>query len=98
VFEFSYRVVSSGWSETRVVDDKNHAVLVASYLSDALGDLIEAVAVIAEGATAARCSYEDEPGEYRWIFERTRDQVDDTILGLRGRPQRGARRPGRPSV
>jgi len=63
VFEFDYRLVGTGWSEARVADAHRHAVLPASYLLDALGNLIEAVALVVEGAGEARCSWDEEPGE-----------------------------------
>lgn len=82
VFEFDYRLIGTGWSEARVADERNHATVTASYLSDALRDLIEAVALITEGSTAARCSFEEEPGEYRWIFDRRDDIVVLRILAF----------------
>jgi hypothetical protein len=71
--EFRYRLTGRGWAEARIADDASHAILTASYLSDALGDLLEAVGRLLEGASEARCSWEEEPGEYRWIFTRTDD-------------------------
>jgi hypothetical protein len=71
--EFEYRLTGTGWAEARIGDDASHAILTASYLSDALGDLLEAIGLLLEGASEARCSWEEEPGEYRWIFVRTGD-------------------------
>jgi hypothetical protein len=82
MFSFEYRLVGSGWAEARVADEHGHAVVTASYLSDALRGLIEAVALITEGAPRARCSFDEEPGEYRWIFDRHDDDVELRILAF----------------
>jgi hypothetical protein len=59
------------------------ATITASYLEDALGVLLEAVGVVLEGADEARCSWEEEPGEYRWIFERAGSDVHLRVLAFR---------------
>lgn len=57
--------------------------ITASYLEDALGVLLDAVGVLLEGAEAARCSWAEEPGEDRWIFERSGSDVRLRPLALR---------------
>jgi hypothetical protein len=78
--EFEYRLTGTGWAEARIADGTSEAVITASYLSDALGDLIRAVRHLLEGAAETRCSWEEEPGEYRWIFLRAGNDVRLTIL------------------
>ena len=73
MFEFDYCLTGAGWSAARVADEHHHASLSASYLSDALRSLLDAVALIVEGHRDARCSWDEEPGEYRWIFRRAND-------------------------
>lgn len=68
--------------EARIADDGAWARLTASYLSDALGNLLEAVGVLLEGATEATCSWDEEPGEYRWLFTRAGSTVHLRILAL----------------
>src|SRR5664279_1329088 len=82
--EFHYRLTGTGWSEARLADDRGSATITASYLSDALGELLEAVGLLLEGAPAARCSWDEEPGEYRWIFDRDEETVRLRVLGFRG--------------
>ena len=67
---FEFRLTGSGWAEAGIGDDANHANPTASYLSDALGDLLRAVLRMIEGGEESRCSWEEEPGEFRWIFRR----------------------------
>ena len=42
----------------------------ASYVSDALHDLSAAVLAMLRGAQVAEAIFAEEPGEYRWTFER----------------------------
>ena len=44
--------------------------LRASYLSDALGDLVRAAAAMLKGADVVRCAFLEEPGEFRWVLSR----------------------------
>lgn len=78
--EFSYRLTGTGWSEARIADAEGSAVLSASYLSDALGNLLEALGLLLEGAEEASCSWDEEPGEYRWLFLRNGEEVSLRIL------------------
>jgi hypothetical protein len=80
--EFSYRLTGTGWAEARIADEESWATITASYLSDALGELLEAVGVLLEGADEARCSWQEEPGEFRWIFRRTSSDVRLRVLSF----------------
>ena len=68
--EFTYRLTGTGWAEARIADGQVTATITASYVGDALGELLGAVGLLLDGAADARCSWEEEPGEYRWVFER----------------------------
>ncbi|MDH6181155.1 hypothetical protein M2152_001337 [Microbacteriaceae bacterium SG_E_30_P1] len=68
---FYYDVTGPGWARATVADDASHVELTASYLGDALGGLLAAVGQLLEGAQEARCSWFEEPGESRWIFEQS---------------------------
>jgi hypothetical protein len=70
VVKFNYRLTGTGWAEATLVDVAGTATVPASYLVDTLGVLLGAVAALLSGATDARCSWELEPGEYRWLFTR----------------------------
>jgi hypothetical protein len=80
--EFSFRLIGTGWAEGRIAVGDSSATPTASYLSDALGDLIRTVCALLEGAEDARMSWEEEPGEYRWIFERSGSEVRTRLLAL----------------
>jgi hypothetical protein len=80
--EFEYRLVGTGWSEARVAVGARWVGLTASYLEDALGDLLMAVRLLVEGDQSARASWAEEPGEYRWMLDRSSDVVRVRILAL----------------
>jgi hypothetical protein len=79
-FEFTLR--SFGWADGRIAIGNAAAAPTASYLSDALGDLLRAVCTLCEGADEARAAWQEEPGEYRWIFGRTGQCVRLVLLEL----------------
>ena len=67
--DFTYELVGPGWARAEIRDGNQGARLTVSYLSDALGDLLEAVQRLLGGAEAAELIWWEEPGEYRWRFE-----------------------------
>jgi hypothetical protein len=73
---FEYRLVGTGWASATIAHGGATAELTASYLSDALGVLLLAVEEALSGAEEARCSWDEEPGEYRWIFKSDGVDVD----------------------
>lgn len=68
--EFEYLLTGTGWAEGRIRHGAESATITASYLGDALGDLLTLVDLVLDGAKEADCSWEEEPGEYRWIARR----------------------------
>lgn len=66
----SYKLTGSGWAECTIGIDGQAIVTTASYLSDALGSLLQSVVDLMKGQTDATASFEEEPGEYRWRFQR----------------------------
>jgi hypothetical protein len=67
---FAYHLVGSGWAECTIAVDEQRATMTASHLSDAFGDLLDAVIRIVESEPEATTSFAEEPGEYRWRFFR----------------------------
>ena len=80
--EFTYRVTGTGWAEARVADGPVAVTITASYLEDALGELLEAIGLLLEGADGARCSWQEEPREYRWIFHRAGSDVRLRVIAF----------------
>ncbi len=82
-FEFS--LSGSGGADAEVADEVSRASIPASYISNALGDLLYAVWRITQGESTSRCSWDDEPGEWRWIMTRDDREVSLRILWFDGR-------------
>lgn len=78
--EFDYRLTGTGWAEASIRHGDASLLLTASYLGDALGNLLHAVEDLLAGAGSSRCAWEEEPGQYWWLFERTADVVRLRIL------------------
>lgn len=80
--DFTYRLVGTGWAEATLSDGPSSTTLTASYLEDELGELLEAIGTMFEGADEARCSWEEEPGEYRWLFQGTGAEVHLRVVAF----------------
>jgi hypothetical protein len=81
-FHFNFELVGTGWAAATISDGAATSTITASYLGDAHGDLLLAIWVLLEGDPASRCSWWEEPGEYRWLFARDVDQVTLTVLAF----------------
>lgn len=68
--EVTYKLVGTGWSECVLDIYGQTCKVTASYLSDALRQFVEAINHILRGGNEAKFSFDEEPGEYRWILER----------------------------
>lgn len=69
-----YEIFDHGWAACNIdIAGYTHKV-TASYLTDALADLLDATNLIVAGEAAVRFSFEEEPGEYRWIFRQTAEK------------------------
>jgi len=69
-----YELRGTGWSECELEIDEQRVVASASYLSDALDELCRAVVEILRGERSSRAAFDEEPGEYRWLFDRIGDE------------------------
>jgi hypothetical protein len=77
----NYRLTGHGWSECLISSDEASCTTTASYLSDALGNLVRAAEALLSGFSAVSFSFEEEPGEYRWVIRSPRlNEIDVVIL------------------
>lgn len=65
---FDYRLTGTGWSEALLQVGASQTKLTASYLDDALGDLVRATLALTRGAYQVHVSWAEEPGEFRWVL------------------------------
>ena len=70
MINFSCKLFGRGWIETTLITEDSKIEIIASYLSDAPNDLIITLALLLEGENETECLWQDEPGEYRWVFEK----------------------------
>jgi len=75
----TYKSFEAGWAECSLTIDNQTAITTASYISHALESLLEGTVEIMRGQREARASFDEEPGEYRWLFKR----IDDQTLNVR---------------
>jgi hypothetical protein len=69
-----YRLLGAGWAECEIEIQGKTATVPASYLSNALDELIAAAASVARGAAEATARWEEEPGEIRWRLTRVGEE------------------------
>jgi hypothetical protein len=74
----TYELVGTGWSRCTIRADGNEVELTASYLSNALGQLVLSAIAIITGFRQTSFSFDEEPGESRWVLE----TVDINVIEL----------------
>lgn len=76
-----YRLAGSGWAECAVHFEGETCEISASYLSDALGNLVLAAAAVVAGVHSISVGFDEEPGEYRWVVVKSGgNQVEVKLL------------------
>lgn len=79
---FSCQLIERGWIKVTLITEDDEIEYEASYLSDSPNDLIIALALLLEGESETVCLWQDEPGEYRWVFKRQDNYFELKILQL----------------
>jgi hypothetical protein len=80
--DFELRLTHTGWMEAKLTSPEQEIFVSATPLSDAPAELARAILLLLEGSSEARCSWQEEPGEYRWLFTRQGGAVRLTLLGF----------------
>lgn len=79
----NYRLTGQGWAECTLVDAEQSCTITASYLSDALFNLLLASTALLSGFSCLTFSFEEEPGEYRWVITSPRlNEIELRILSF----------------
>jgi hypothetical protein len=78
--QFTWELLGSGTAKVMLGQGEKSITIFASYLSNALGDLLDAINALLAGNPRAVCAMQDEPGEWRWVLERSSDQLRIQIL------------------
>jgi hypothetical protein len=78
VISFRYELQGAGWADAYLTEGKVTAEVPASYICDALRDLVDAVQSLFT-TDKADCVWLEEPGEARWHFHRTGKTVQISV-------------------
>ena len=77
----SFKPTGIGWADFHVADETSSCTVTASYISDALRYLVLAATAVLSGFKSATFSFDDEPGEIRWVISSPRmNEIELTIL------------------
>jgi hypothetical protein len=68
--ELTYDLRDTGWACASISDGSRRRDLFASYISDALGDMAKAAAMLLNGSRDESFCFQDEPGEHRFVLSR----------------------------
>ncbi|MCC7037934.1 MAG: hypothetical protein IT560_11595 [Alphaproteobacteria bacterium] len=78
-----YKLTGLGWAECAIEINRTQCTTTASYLSDCLKYFIDATCSILKGNDESRFSFDEEPGEYRWILHSlSENTVKITIIAF----------------
>jgi hypothetical protein len=78
-----FRLTGTGWADVSISDGERSAVATASYLSDALGDLVLSAIAVTSLFRRVTFSFEEEPGERRWVISSPRiNEIDVRIFSF----------------
>jgi hypothetical protein len=81
-----FRLTGTGWAEVHIGQGDRSAVITASYLSNALGDLVLSAIAAMSLFRRVTFSFEEEPGERRWVITSPRiNEIDIQILSFPSR-------------
>lgn len=82
-FDFNLALDSYGWADPVLEGFGQRVEMTASYLADALGDLLGALMTTVNGRRSTVCNWARDPGEWLWLLDRIDDeQVHLEITGL----------------
>lgn len=77
----SYELKALGWADCTISDQGMSCTVSASYLSDALCNLVIAATAIVSDFAAVTFRFDEEPGEYRWVIKSPRpNEIELKIL------------------
>jgi hypothetical protein len=81
MISIDYTLDGAGWANCKIIVNDQWVEVTASYLTNALKDLIEGVSALYQQEDT-RFSFDAEPAEYRWILRNQDGDVDIRILQL----------------
>jgi hypothetical protein len=81
--KIEYRLVGTGWAKCNISSSDSSCGITASYLGNALQDLVLAACAVSAGFKKVTFSFDEEPGEYRWVIHSPRmNEIEIEILSF----------------
>lgn len=68
-FRIDYKLTGIGWSECTIIAGESRVEVTASYLSDALSDLVLSGVAAISFFRCVEFGFLEEPGEFRWRLD-----------------------------
>ena len=82
MINFSCEIVAHGWIKAILNSEGKETIISGSYLSDAPADLIMEIVLLFKGRIESECAWQEEPGQYRWLFNKEKRDVSIQVLWL----------------
>jgi hypothetical protein len=82
MIDFSCEIVGRGWIKAILNSEGKETVITGSYLSNAPADMIMAVALLFEGRRETECAWQEEPGQYKWLFKKEKRDISIQVLWI----------------
>ncbi|MDQ0319027.1 hypothetical protein QO002_001165 [Pararhizobium capsulatum DSM 1112] len=77
---FQLRANTIGWASCDVAIAFSSVTITASYLGDALKELVDAACLVMSGETQLEAHFWEEPGEYRWVIDKVGESIRIRII------------------
>jgi hypothetical protein len=82
-FDFNLARDAPGWADPVFEFEETSLSMTASYITDALGDLLGALVLLVNGSSTAECEWTQEPGGWRWNFSRPTITHVDLVIAFK---------------
>jgi hypothetical protein len=89
-FDFNLALDAPGWADPVIESDGARLQMTASYLTDALGDLMGALLQLVNGSSSAQCCWAKDPGNWDWVFVRPNETEVEVSIGFRDERSSGS--------
>lgn len=83
LFDFNLASDAPGWAHPMVQIRDTVLNMTASDLTDALGELLQALMLLVNGNSIASCEWSQEPGGWRWNFTRPDETHVELVIAFK---------------
>lgn len=83
LFDFNLASDAPGWADPTIQVRETVLKMTASYLTDALAELLHALMSLVNGSSMASCEWTQEPGGWRWDLRRPDEAHVDLVIAFK---------------